>query len=270
MSKTLIIADIGANADGSLDKMLRAIDVAKACGVDVFKAQWTSDPHLMAKRRGKALEDGYEAIYRRYLAWPAEWHADLAGKCQVVGVEYMCTAFVPQDVAVILPYVWRCKVASFEAQDGELIAQYHIPVRDRTHDLIVSVGMAAEWYCAGPNTFHLLCTSAYPAPVESLGLARIRAERLDGFSDHSDPHLTWTGALAVAAGATIIEAHLRLDDTDPANPDYPHAMTPAQFTEYVEHIRFCEKALGSGEKKMQPCEEQMSRYRVQASADVQA
>ena len=116
---TLVIADGGACHDGQFDKQVRLIEAAKAAGCDCYKTQWTSDPHLMAARRGKALEDGYEAIYRRYLNWPQEWHAELAAKCQAVGVEYMCTCFLKQDLPVVAPHVQRFKIASFEAADEE-------------------------------------------------------------------------------------------------------------------------------------------------------
>ena len=85
-------------------------------------------------------------------------------------------------------------------------------------------------------------------------------KQCDGLSDHSRHR--WMGALAVAAGAEIIEAHLRLDDTDPENPDFATAFTPAEFADYVRNIRFAEAALGDGQKRLQDCERPMAEYRV--------
>jgi sialic acid synthase SpsE len=124
----------------------------------------------------------------------------------------------------------------------------------------------------GPNTKHLLCVSAYPAPVEALNLHRLRPchdssglcceVRYDGFSDHTTPHLTVTGALAVAAGAQIIEAHVKAFTTDPKNPDAPHAMHPGQFAEYVTNIRLAETCLAGTEVQREKAERAMSAYRV--------
>ena len=56
------------------------------------------------------------------------------------------------------------------------------------------------------------------------------------------------GALAVAAGATIIESHIRAEDTDPNNPDFLHSLSASPkalfaYAEYVENLRLAEKAL---------------------------
>ncbi len=277
-----VIADIGACHDGSYDKMLRACRAASAAGVNALKFQFTSDPLQMARRRGRAADDGYAEIYERYLYWPAKQLACLAKECRHMGLDFMCTAFLPADVAVVAPHVKHFKVASFEADDQELVAAYLEPLRSGPADrlLMVSLGMGAEARHL-PKTFRhsytqlakvrtLRCVSSYPAPAEALQLAAFWPHGYDcdpafhGLSDHTDPVLTWTGALAVAAQAKIVEAHLRLLETDTQNPDYPHAMTPAQFAEYVRNIRFAERCLGDGTLGAQPCEEAMMRYRVGA------
>lgn len=83
---------------------------------------------------------------------------------------------------------------------------------------------------------------------------------MDGLSDHSRHALT--GALAVAAGATIVEAHLRLDDTPAENPDYAVAFSPSEFTQYVKNIRDAEVMLGTGRKEIQACEHEMLSFKV--------
>lgn len=290
MRPTYIIAEIGSCHDGQLSLMKEAVSIAASCGASACKFQWTSDPDLMARRRGRALEDGYAEIYRRYLAWPTEWHAGLAASCQKAGIDYMCSIYLPQDIAVVAPYVARFKAASFEARDVAFI-EFHRPYASRLKPLIVSTGMCSwedfAWaYDWGYDDLFLLhCVSAYPAPLAELNLQTLRMAYasnasyggrdmgrrprtcidFQGFSDHSDPAETWTGALAVAAGAWIIESHLRLDETDPSNPDYSHAMNPAQFAEYVTHIRFAERCLGDGVKRVQLCEQPMVRYRVEGT-----
>lgn len=276
--RTYVIADIGACHDSDRELMSQAVRMARACGVDAIKFQWTSDPAAMARRRGRAAEDGYAAVYARYLAWPAALHGELAAECREAGLDYMCTAFLPQDVAVVAAHVRHFKVASFEAEAVDVL-RAHVAFLGGAEKrrMIVSLGMGASASVAHDATSSrwlafLHCVSSYPAPVDSLNLARLRepidecvsrsVPPVDGFSDHSDPALTWTGALAVAAGASIVEAHLRLHQTDRENPDYPHAMMPEQFHDYVRHIRFAERCLGTGIPAPQPCEEKMMRYRA--------
>jgi N,N'-diacetyllegionaminate synthase len=123
------------------------------------------------------------------------------------------------------------------------------------------------------RVYTLACVSAYPAPIDDLHLRRFRPSRdrhvpTCGLSDHSPAGELLTGALAVAAGAMMLERHLRLDDTDPENPDAPHACSPAQFRGYVELVRLAERALGPRDVPstgtVMPSETAMARYRVGA------
>lgn len=277
MTETFVIADIGANHDAEFPLMLEAIYAARDAGATAVKFQWVSDPVRMAARRGAAQADGYSAIYARYLCWPEELHARLKERCQAVGLEYMCTAFLPEDVAVVAPHVSLLKVASFDALQPDLHA-----ANGRTgKTVLISTGMlyekgaravqkmAAAAYGGDYNRIKMLhCVSAYPAPHTALHLSLMVA--YDGLSDHTYPTATWTGALAVAAGARYIEAHLRLKETDPTNPDYPHAMDPKQFREYVGHIRYAEQCLGDWEADKEPhaVERAMARYLGHAGTGV--
>lgn len=261
-----VIADIGACHDGELDKMNKAIVAAKEAGCDAIKFQWTSDPRAMARRRGRAEADGYADIYARYLTWPKEWLAVLRNACLSHGIDFMCTVFLPQDVDVVAEHVRTFKVASFEASDRgmwDALAPHVLGGKE----VVASLGMGQDKVAGHGGTGvksrikWLHCVSAYPAPVTALGLDRIRRDQLHGLSDHTHPDFTWTGALAVAAGATIVEAHLKLETTGRDNPDAKHAMTGAQFKNYVSRIRFADSCM-TAPAGMQPCEEQMAQYRV--------
>ena len=81
-----------------------------------------------------------------------------------------------------------------------------------------------------------------------------------GYSDHT--HDVLTGALAIAAGARILEVHFRLNDTDPANPDYATALSPGQLKDYISLVRKAELMMGDGIKRPQPAEAEMMKYRV--------
>jgi sialic acid synthase SpsE len=263
---TVIIAEIGSCHDGSIDKALALVRAAADAGADIVKAQYWSDPDKLAERR--RVPDYYREFYKRYQV-PDIWLPVLSTEADAHCLDFMATAYLPSDVPVLAEFVKHFKVASFEADSTDLL-EAHWPIMEldlkdrRDRWLMVSLGMGARgpevpWYLTHAYR-PLLCTSSYPAPVESLNIRAVR--KLSGFSDHSDPAMTWTGALAVAAGAKIIEAHLRLHETDPENPDAPHAMTPEQFDNYVRHIRWSEVALGPGERRLQDAEKKMAKYKV--------
>lgn len=261
MSHTLVIAEIGSCHDRSIARAMDLVDTAAICGADAVKVQyWSSAERLAARRQAPA----YLSIYQDY-AMPLLWLPVLAKRAALRGIEFLCTAYLPEDVDAIVPHVRRIKIASFEAGDAELA--HAVRARLSIVPTIISCGMGAKatgrltalWGTV--NTSFLHCVSAYPAPTDQLELARIR--HYDGYSDHASPDLTWTGALAVASGAKILERHLRSDFTTVDNPDYPHAMTPLAFGEYVRHVRFAEVACGDRTHMGPvPAEAPMLPYRV--------
>lgn len=260
--KTLVIAEPGCTAEGSLATFRQLIDVAASAGADVFKPQWTSSAERMCTRRRAST---YRQFYQ-WLQFPIEWHETLKARCEAQGLEYACSVYLPEDVAAIAPFVRRIKVSSFEAADGELLRA----LQSVHGTFVISTGMMkgpeirlllARLRPIRHRVSLLVCTSAYPAPLEAMNLRSLKAPYV-GLSDHS--HEVDMGSLAVAAGARIVEAHLRLDDTDPVNPDAAAAFSPAEFEEYVRLIRRAERICGDGQKRLQPCERPMAAYRVVA------
>jgi len=267
-----VIAEAGACGDGDLAKMIRQVNEAASSGANAVKFQYMSNALKVAERR-HATEDGYQELYRKYCEWPREWHGDLQSACVSAGVDYMCSVYLKEDVLTVAPYVSNFKVSSFEANDYDLLNATARTMRPPQR-MLVSTGMCGDTeYRILVDRFRIAinaqeivlmhCVSSYPTPLSQLNLSVLsKYKQITGFSDHSDPSFTFTGALAVSCGAKFIEAHMRLDDTDVSNPDAPHAMTPEQFDEYVELIRNAEFAIGSGRKGEIPCEKLMKRYRV--------
>lgn len=257
MSRTFVIAEAAACHDKHWDKAIRLVHLARAIGADACKFQWLSSVRRLTERRHAG---DYAAAYEN-IAFPIDWLADLRQACDTAGVEFMVTVYLCEDLPVIAPLVRRFKIASFEAEDQEFVLA-HGPYDRET---LISVGMGARPYFGPALRFarYLHCVSAYPAPAEAMNLRRCSSTDgppISGLSDHS--RHPWTGALAVAAGARIIEFHVRLDDTDPGNADYAVARTPAEAREYVANIRTTEILLGDGVQRVMACEEPMLRYRV--------
>lgn len=248
MSATLIIAELGSSwrfgtemtcLPDRLSNPERMIQEAKSCGADAVKFQWTSDGTAMAKRRG--LGDDAAKMYTKYLQYPKEHLTRFKAACDAEAIEFMCTVYLPQDIPVIAPLVKRFKISAFEAKDPSFVL-----AQPPTKDIIVSLNQGdatAPW----DRVKILHCISKYPTPLEELGLSRISDQELDGLSDHTTS--TLTGALAVAAGATILEKHVRLWDTPQDNPDYGHSLIldsdgeEMSFAAYVRNVREAERCM---------------------------
>ena len=241
MTHTLVIAELGSSwrfGDDHLSNAYKLIDAVKACGADVAKFQWTSDPIAMAQRRG--MPDAAK-MYEKYLWYTVEWLHKLKGHCDKVGIEFMVTCYLEGDIIWIAPLVKRFKVSAFEAEWEEFLHAH-----PKGCNMIVSLNPGKHIPPLKTNVQLdvLHCVSEYPTPLEHLGLERAELGRdwwKSGLSDHTTS--TLTGALAVAAGASIVEVHCRLDDTPSDNPDYPHSRNPTDLKTYIDNIRIAERAL---------------------------
>lgn len=232
-----IIAELASCHDGDLGKFLDLIGVAAAAGCTHAKAQfWSSVDRMVERRHAEA----YRAHYRRY-QMPESWLEMLAEECHRKVLTAACSVYLPEDVPIVAPYVQVLKVASFESEDRALLDA----VRATGKRMLLSCGMGGPVDEAhhGPGCDFLACVSAYPAPLDgALSVFVGDSDRYyEGYSDHTKN--VWTGAVAVACGAQILEVHIKLDDTDPANPDVAYALSPAELRAYVEGVRTAERLI---------------------------
>ncbi len=275
----LVIAEIGVNHDGSLQKALHLVDLAAAAGADAVKWQMFQADALLSsqaqladyqKRAGESADA--MAMLRRLQLDDAACAA-LARHIRARGMIPLATPFSLGDVRRIvdlrLPAI---KIASPDLVNWPLLrcaAASGLP-------LIISCGAAdmdeiiqtLQWLQEWQTPTALLhCVSSYPAPDSSLHLSWINQLRAlgapAGYSDHSDNLMA--GALAVGAGACIIEKHLTWDRAA-FGPDHAASADGAQFAQYVRLIRQAQAMLGSGDKRALDVENDVRRLSRQSLA----
>jgi len=116
----------------------------------------------------------------------------------------------------------------------------------------------------GNNQIILLkCTSAYPAPYESINLKTIpnMMETFGvpvGLSDHTLG--IEIPIAAVALGASIVEKHFTLSRSI-QTPDSAFSLEPQEFKTMVQAIRNVEKALGDVRYGTDKSEEEIKKFR---------
>lgn len=269
-----VIAEAGVNHNGSLDLALELVDAACKAGADAVKFQTfrasdvvTPDAATADYQRTNTGETNQFDMIRKLELDEGE-HRQIAEHAERRGIEFFSTPFSEEAVAMLVRLgVRRIKLPSGEVTNKPLLecaAATGLP-------LLLSSGMATleelqraiEWIAAarrrtfaGGDTgkadlclFH--CTSAYPAPPESLNLKAIttiaRATGLPvGYSDHSQG--LEAALAAVALGATVIEKHLTLDHDLPG-PDHRASAEPQEFAAMVCGIRLVSQMLGDGVKQ---------------------
>jgi sialic acid synthase SpsE len=268
-----IIAELGSCHDGKIEKAAQMVVQAKIAGADFVKLQYWSSARRLAERRKSGAH--YQAIYEQYQIGTG-WLDTLARVARNEGIGFMCTAYLPEDIPVVEPFVAHFKVASFEAGDLEFVTAHYPYCRKQDRWIIVSTGLQADDTLrslmverdrglAGRDiTMKLLhCVSAYPAPFESLAMRQIRTMNFDGFSDHAAVEWPASGPVAVALGAKILEVHVRPSIMDEKNPDAPHALLPGQFRRYVQNVRRAEAAIGEEPwRRHNTAEDAMRKYKV--------
>jgi N-acetylneuraminate synthase len=124
-----------------------------------------------------------------------------------------------------------------------------------------SVAMLRE--AAASGIVLLQCTSAYPAPPESMHLRTIPELAREfslpiGLSDHTMGSVV--PVAAVGLGACVVEKHITLARAD-GGPDAGFSMEPAEFGEMVRAVRTAEAALGEPTAEPDVVEENLKRYR---------
>lgn len=282
-----VIAEIGVNHDGSVIRALELVEAAAECGADAVKLQIFRAEKLMHEssvfatyQTDRCVENSAIEMLKRYELSPADCER-IVKAVRERGLIPLATPFSPTDVDVIeqleLPAV---KIASPDLVNRPLLSR----AAELGKPLIISAGAAKMeeiavmqgWMSEWNADFAILhCVSSYPTPLEEANLCWIgeMAEEFavpTGYSDHTQE--VACGALAVAAGAVIVEKHLTYDRTA-QGPDHSASADPQQFAEYVRMIRLVKTLRGTAGKHVLPIEQDVrnvSRQSLVLRADVRA
>lgn len=279
INKTLIIAELSGNHQGSLERALQLVDAAHQSGVQAIKLQtYTADTMTLNINRGEfKVDDPNSLWFGRSLydlysegSTPWDWHEEIFNHANKLGMLAFSTPFDLSAIEFLeglnVPFY---KVASFEITDKQLIES----IAKTGKDLIMSTGMASieqikksvGWYreISDKKLTLLKCTSSYPAPLKELNLkAMVKFREIFGteygLSDHT---LGITASVAaVSLGATVIEKHLTLNRNDGAI-DSLFSMEPSEMSTLVKSINEVNEALGSEFLGLSESEAQSSLHR---------
>jgi sialic acid synthase SpsE len=278
-STPLIIAELGVNHDGDPSRAIEMVDAAADAGADAVKTQCFRADLLMsrasslAKYQRDAGEDDPRAMLRRLELDDDAMRAVIA-RARQRGVLAIVTVFSLELVESASGMGWDAyKFASPDVINRpllEAVTRLGRPVLVSTgaatlEETLRAYGWLREWNGSDRCAF-LQCVSSYPARIEDASLGGIGA-LLDalscpvGYSDHT-PGVD-TGALAVCAGASVLEKHLTYDRSA-KGPDHSASLDPDQFAEYVRLARRAHTMLGKRAKSVAACEADVRRVSRQS------
>jgi N-acetylneuraminate synthase len=260
----LVIAEIGINHEGSLDKALQMVDDAVAAGCECVKFQChVIDDEMIPNNviPGNAKESIWDIMERCALN-EREEH-ELKAYCDAKGVLFLSTPFSRAAADRLEKMdVPAYKIGSGECNNYPLIehiAAFGKPVILSTgmNDLL-TIERSVEILRRYEISFALLhCTSMYPTPYEKIRLGAIGKlkekfpDAVVGLSDHSLSNYPCLGA--VACGASILERHFVSDKSWPG-PDVEISMDPIELSQLIQGSRILHACRG-GEKEILPEEQ---------------
>jgi N-acetylneuraminate synthase/N,N'-diacetyllegionaminate synthase len=264
-----VIAEAGVNHNGDIALAHRLVDIAASSGADAVKFQTFSPDKLVSStaattpyQRDRGGSSDQRSLLESLILPETAW-AELRDHARQSGITFLSTPFDLDSAELLV----RLGLPALKVSSGELTnLPYLRQLSSLGVTLLVSTGMgtagevtAAVEACAeAPGLVLFHCVSAYPAPVEECNLRAIPAMAAAhgvpvGWSDHT-PGLT-TGLGAVALGAPILEKHFTADRTLPG-PDHMASLEPGELSEYVTETKRLARALGDGDKRRMPSEEE--------------
>ncbi|OGH69526.1 MAG: polyhydroxyalkanoate biosynthesis repressor PhaR [Candidatus Magasanikbacteria bacterium RIFCSPHIGHO2_02_FULL_51_14] len=267
----LVIAEIGINHEGSMEKAKRMVDDAKAAGAECVKFQSHVVEDEMAPVAkeivpGHTTESIWDIMVR--CAFSEEQERELKKYVEDNGMMYLCTPFS----RAAADRLERMRVAAYKIGSGECnnyplvehIAAFGKPILMSTGmNNLDSIRPSVEIlrkYRVPFALFH--CTSMYPTPYEKVrlgGIADLRdafPDAVVGLSDHSIGNYTCFGA--VAFGASILEKHFTSDPSWPG-PDISISITPPELKDLIYGSRAIHQSLG-GKKDILPDEQDVIAF----------
>jgi N-acetylneuraminate synthase len=290
---TYFIADIAANHDGSLDRAIELIRLAKLAGADAAKFQNFRAPKIVSDYGFRSLggQLSHQATWTKSVvevyedaSIPFEWTPTLKEACDEFDIHYFSSPYDYDAIDMLDPYVPAYKAGSSLMSWPEAIvsmAKFGKPVLMATGDCdMADVERAMDMVQPINQQLVLMqCNTNYTAAEGNydhlhLNVLKAYAQRwpnvILGLSDHTQGAAPVVGA--VALGARVIERHFT-DSNDREGPDHKFALNPQNWAHMVSEVRILERALGSAEKFVAENEKEtyiVQRHCLRVARDVKA
>ncbi|MEX1053807.1 MAG: N-acetylneuraminate synthase family protein [Nitrosopumilaceae archaeon] len=241
MLKTEIVAEIGSNWEGSLEKARKIIYECKRAGADAVKFQMWRAFDLYSEKH-----PNWSIIKK------SEISVEIAKKLKKisddVGIEFFCSAFYPEAIDLLESLgVKRYKVASRTCLLKDPYAKETLERLSKTRkSVIISMGMGGDKnylrrIFLKNKVIFCYCISEYPLDIKKINWRS--ALDFEGFSDHTlgitAPIIFTVLKKRQGSNHIIIEKHVKLKQSN--GPDASTSIDTNQLADMISHIRIIEK-----------------------------
>jgi sialic acid synthase len=264
-----VIAEIGHNHQGDLEKARQLVEAAHQCGVDAVKFQKRDNRTLFTREFYESAYDNENSFgetygaHREALELDREEWVELRAYARELGVGFVAAAFDEPSAELLA----ELDVTAFKFASGDL---KNTPLQRRVagfgKPMLLSTGggtlediqRAVDAILPiNPQLAILQCTAAYPAAAEDLHLNVITTLRerfpglVIGLSDHQNGIAM--ALVGYMLGARVIEKHFTLDHALKGT-DHAFSLMPDGMRRLVRDLHRVPAALGDAEKKPLPIE----------------
>ncbi len=182
------VADIAANHDGSLERAIKLIRLAKEAGADAAKFQNFRAPKIVSDYGFRSLggQQSHQSAWKRSVfevyedaSLPFEWTEDLKATCDEIGLDYFSAPYDFDAIDMLDPYVPAYKIGSGEItwpEAMERMARKGKPILLATGASdIGEVQRAVHCILAiNPQLVLMQCNTNYTASLENLKHIHLR------------------------------------------------------------------------------------------------
>jgi N-acetylneuraminate synthase/sialic acid synthase len=268
-SDCYLIAEIGHNHQGSLEKCRELFHAAKECGADAVKLQKRDNRSLYTRAmydKPYENENSFGPTYgahREALEFGRDEYVELQQYAKELGIAFFATAFDFNSA----DFLAELDVPAYKMASGDLtntpllryVGELGKPVIFSTGGgTLDDVRRAHETLAEVTDQIAILqCTAGYPAAWDELDLAVITTyrecfpESVVGFSSHDNGI-----AMPVAAyvlGSRIVEKHFTLNRALKGT-DHAFSLEPQGLRKLVRDLQRTRLAIGDGSKTMHQSE----------------
>jgi sialic acid synthase len=265
-----VIAEIGHNHQGELEKAKALIHAARECGVDAVKFQKRDNRVLFTRAFYDSPYDNENSFgptygeHREALELAKSDWFELSHYAREEGVAFVAAAFDEPSA----DFLAELSVDAFKFASGDLtnvpflryVAAFRKPMFLSTGGgTIEDIDRAVEAILSvDPQVCVLHCTASYPADVEDLNLSVIATlrerypELVIGLSDHHNGIAM--APVAYMLGARVFEKHFTLNHAWKGT-DHAYSLMPDGMRRFVRDLQRVPAALGDGVKRRLPSEE---------------
>ena len=236
--KIEVIAEIGSNREGSVNKAKKIIRECKKAGADAVKFQlWKTDDLY------KKNNPFYKQMKKSELTF--EKAKQIKKFCDDEKIEFFCSVFNPEGVSFLEKLgVKRYKIASYTAMLGHKFATETLEKKSETKKpIIISMSMGGnkrklnKMFSKNKELIHCYCISEYPTPFEKIDWRE--AQKFIGFSDHTEgiiaPIIFSVLKKKQKTPKILIEKHVKIESSK--GPDAETSMTVKELKEMIIHLR---------------------------------